>query len=98
MTFPDNFDQMGQYVYNDMKHRLQKRLCNLQTFLDPILKKNYNLYKQNNNSDISYSEYVEQFRKKLEENQKSEDNPKNMHNNNSNFSNLLFLLQSMKPC
>ena len=99
MTFPDNFDQIGQYVNNDMKHRLKKmRLRNMQNFLDSILKKEYLSYQQNNKPDIPYSKFIEQFRKQFEKNQKCNEKSKNLKEDNSMFIFLLLQLEKMKPC
>ena len=96
MTFFDSFDpfdQIGQNSGMELKNKIHKlKLNNIQSFLESSLKKTYNLYKKNKNSNISFVEYQEQLLQKLEK-QKKNKIPQNLESLNlDNKQLLLFLL------
>ena len=88
----DRFDQIGQNSSLELKNKLQKlKLTNIQSFLEASLKKTYNLYKKNKNSNISFTEYQEQLLQKLEK-QKKLKIPQHLENLNWDTKYLLLLV------
>ena len=98
MTFPDNFDLLGQYENIELMTNIKKlRLGNYQHFLEAILKQKYLQYKKTNKPDITFEEFLEILQREIEKDQKSKSTPKNLQKSNPNLTLILFQLKSMKP-
>ena len=98
MTFPDNFDLLGQYENIELMTNIKKlRLGNYQHFLEAILKHKYLQYKKTNKPDITFEEFLEILQREIEKDQKSKSTPKNLQKSNPNLTLILFQLKSMKP-
>ena len=99
MAFFDSFDLFDQIDQNsgmELKNKIHKlKLKNIQSFLESSLKKTYNLYKKNKNSNISFAEYQEQLLQKLEK-QKKIKIPQNIESLNMDNKQLLLFLLLLK--
>ena len=70
----DSFDTFDQYSYLEWKNKLKHlKFNNFHYFIEVYIKKFYNLYKKNKNSEITYIDYQTQLVKKLEKQFKNKD-------------------------
>lgn len=77
MNTNDGFDQFGQYSNLELQHKLPKlKFNNINSFIEATIYKNYNLYKKNKKSNITFMDYRALMLKELENHTNKKDKKK----------------------
>ena len=93
MNTSDGFDQFGQYSNLELQHKLHKlKFNNINSFIEASINKNYNLYKKNKKSNITFMDYRSLMLKELEKHTNKKDNKKDSKKNNTSISEILSML------
>ena len=93
MNTSDGFDQFGQYSNLELQHKLHKlKFNNINNFIEASINKNYNLYKKNKKSNITFMDYRSLMLKELEKHTNKKDKKKDSKKNNTSISEILSML------